>query len=164
MFSGGLSYLLEQVNLLDETVQTSTSVWPTQRVFLSYLLGRNPRDLFIDPVVMQWNLMYLTGLHGTELTTEQAVDLFLDLDSHVPLKKSYSWRDPVDKQRDVEEELYDNYRVVQGINTPYGFTRFFNGDMQSERFVKDVHYDQGLDQAMFDPNSGYNPNKPAKKK
>jgi hypothetical protein len=95
---------------------------------------------------------------------DEAVDLFLDLDTHLPLKKSYSWRDPVDRQRDVEEELYDNYRVVQGVNTPYGFTRFFNGDMQSERFVHEVHYNQGLDQAMFDPNSGYKPNKPEKKK
>ncbi len=95
---------------------------------------------------------------------DEAVDLFLDVDTHLPLKKSYSWRDPVDRQRDVEEELYDNYRVVQGVNTPYGFTRFFNGDMQSQRFVSAAHYNQGLDQAMFDPNSRYNPNKPEKKK
>jgi hypothetical protein len=94
---------------------------------------------------------------------DEAVDLFLDLDSHLPIKKSYKWRDPVDKQQNTEEELYDNFRMVQGVNTPYGFTRFFNGDMQSERFVNGAHYNQQLDPAMFDPNSGYNPNKPAKK-
>jgi hypothetical protein len=93
----------------------------------------------------------------------EAVDLFLDLDSHLPIKKSYKWRDPVDRQLNIEEEIYDNFRMVQGINTPYGFTRFFNGDMQSERFVNAAHYNQQLDQAMFDPNSGYNPNKPARK-
>jgi len=94
---------------------------------------------------------------------DEAVDLFLDLDSHLPLKKSYKWRDPVDRQLNVEEEIYDNFRMVQGVNTPYGFTRYFNGDMQSERFVNAVHYNEQLDQAMFDPNSGYNPNKPGKK-
>ncbi|MFY9742915.1 MAG: hypothetical protein WA252_09750 [Candidatus Sulfotelmatobacter sp.] len=94
---------------------------------------------------------------------DEAVDLFLDLDSHLPIKKSYKWRDPVDRQPNVEEEIYDNFRMVQGVNTPYGFTRYFNGDMQSERFVNAVHYNEQLDQAMFDPNSGYNPNKPGKK-
>lgn len=94
---------------------------------------------------------------------DEAVDLFLDIDSHVPIKKSYKWRDPVDRQPNLEEEIYDNYRMVQGVNTPYGFTRYFNGDMQTERFVKSVQYNEPLDQAMFDPNSGYNPNKPQKK-
>ncbi len=94
---------------------------------------------------------------------DEAIKLFFDLDTHLPLKKSYSWRDPVDKERNIEEEIYDNYRAVQGIMTPYGFTRYFNGDMQTQRFVNAVHYNQGLNQAMFDPNSGYNPNKPAGK-
>lgn len=94
---------------------------------------------------------------------DEAVDLFLDIDSHVPIKKSYKWRDPVDRQLNIEEEIYDNFRLVQGVNTPYGFTRYFNGDMQTERFVNAVHYNEQLDEAMFDPNSGYNPNKPQKK-
>ncbi|MGB2607152.1 MAG: hypothetical protein WBC78_26340 [Candidatus Sulfotelmatobacter sp.] len=94
---------------------------------------------------------------------DEAVKLFFDLDTHLPLKKSYSWRDPVDKERNIEEELYDNYRLVQGVMTPWGFTRYFNGDMQTQRFTNAVHYNQGLNPAMFDPNSGYNPNKPGGK-
>ncbi|MFZ0762083.1 MAG: hypothetical protein WAM69_19205 [Candidatus Sulfotelmatobacter sp.] len=90
---------------------------------------------------------------------DEAVSLFLDVNTHLPIKKSYSWRDPVDRQRNVEEEIYDNYRPVQGIMTPYGFTRYYNGDMQTERFVNSVQYNQELDPAMFDPNSGYAPSK-----
>jgi hypothetical protein len=95
---------------------------------------------------------------------DEAVHVYLDLYTHLPIKKSYSWRDPVDKQRNVEEEIWDNYRPVQGVMTPYGFTRYYNGDMQTERFVNAVRYNQGIDEAMFDPNSGYNPNKPQGKK
>ncbi|HWY21161.1 MAG TPA: hypothetical protein VNX26_08075 [Candidatus Acidoferrum sp.] len=91
----------------------------------------------------------------------EAVSLFFDIDTHLPIKKSYTWRDPVDKERNVDEEIYDNYRLVQGVMTPWGFTRYFNGDMQTQRFVSAVHINQGLDQAMFDPNSGYDPNKAA---
>jgi len=94
---------------------------------------------------------------------DEAVSLYLDPDTHLPIKKSYTWRDPADKERNLEEEIFDNYRLVQGVMMPYGFTRYFNGDMQTERFVTAVHINQGLNQAMFDPNSGYNPNKVAGK-
>jgi len=93
----------------------------------------------------------------------EAVSLYLDIATHLPIKKSYTWRDPVDKERNVEEEIYDNYRPVQGVMTAYGFTRYFNGDMQTQRFANSAHYNQGLDEAMFDPNSHYDPNKAAKK-
>ena len=93
----------------------------------------------------------------------ESVTVYLDSDSHLPIKKTFSWRDPVDKQRNLEEEIYDNYRLVRGVMTPYGFTRYYNGDMAGQRFVNTVSYNQRLDPAMFDPNSGYNPNRPSGK-
>jgi len=92
-------------------------------------------------------------------TKNESVTLYFDTDSHLPVKKSFEWRDPVDKQKNLEEEVYENYRQVAGIMAPYNVTRFFNGDMSSQRFLNSVTINQGLDQAMFDPNSGYNPNK-----
>ena len=93
----------------------------------------------------------------------EAVSLFFDIDTHLPIKKSYTWRDPVDKERNVEEEIFDNYRQVQGVMIAWGFTRYFNGDMQSQRFANAVRINQGLNEAMFDPNSSYDPNKTAGK-
>jgi hypothetical protein len=90
---------------------------------------------------------------------DEAVTVYVDADTHLPLKKTFTWRDPVDKQKNLEEEIYDNYRPVQGIMTPYSLTRYFNGDMASQRFLSGAAYNQGLDPAMFDPHSGYNPNK-----
>jgi len=92
----------------------------------------------------------------------ESVSLYFDVDSHLPVKKSFEWRDPVDKQKNLEEEVYDNYREVSGIMAPYNITRFFNGDMASQRFLNTVTFNQGLDPTMFDPNSGYNPNKVVK--
>jgi hypothetical protein len=96
-------------------------------------------------------------------TKNETVSLFFDTDTHLPVKKSFEWRDPVDRQKNLEEEVYENYRVVSGTMQPYNVTRFFNGDMAGERFLNSVTINQGLDQAMFDPNSGYDPNKPRKK-
>jgi len=96
----------------------------------------------------------------------ESVSVFFDIDTHLPIKKSFEWRDPVDRQKNLEEEVYDNYKPVSGIMAPYSVTRFFNGDMSNQRFLNSVTINQGLDPAMFDPKSGYNPNKvkPAKKK
>ncbi|MGH9494205.1 MAG: hypothetical protein ACRD3B_04345 [Candidatus Sulfotelmatobacter sp.] len=93
----------------------------------------------------------------------ESVTLFFDTDNHLPVKKTFEWRDPVDRQKNLEEEVYENYRSVSGIMAPYNVTRYFNGDMANQRFLNSVTINQGLDPAMFDPNSGYNPNKPAKK-
>ena len=65
----------------------------------------------------------------------QGVTLFIDADTHLPVKKTYCWRDPTDKQRNVEDEVYDAYRPVQGIMTPFTVTRFYNGDMSNQRFL-----------------------------
>jgi hypothetical protein len=93
----------------------------------------------------------------------EAVTLFFDQDSHVPIKKTFKWRDPIDHQNNVEDEVYYNYRVVQGINTAYGFTRYYNGDMASQRSLNAAFYNENLNESMFDPNSNYNPNKPSGK-
>jgi hypothetical protein len=89
----------------------------------------------------------------------ESVTLYFDSDTHLPVKKSFSWRDPVDKQKNLEEEVYENYRSIGGVVAPYNVTRYFNGDMAGQRFMNSITINQGLDQAMFDPNSGYNPNK-----
>ena len=94
----------------------------------------------------------------------EAVTLYFDVDTHLPIRKTFVWRDPVDKQRNLEEEIYENYRQVSGVMVPYNLTRYFNGDMAGQRFLNTVTINQGLDQAMFDPNSGYNPNKQPSKR
>ncbi len=80
----------------------------------------------------------------------EAVTLFVDLYTHLPVKKTFTWRDPTDKQRNVEDEIWDNYRLVQGLMTPYSVTRYYNGDMSNQRFLTNVTYNQGLSDSLFD--------------
>lgn len=81
----------------------------------------------------------------------EGVTLYLDINSHLPVKKSFTWRDPTDKERNVEEEIFDNYRQVQGIMTPFDVTRTFNGDMAAQSFLTDAKYNQNLSDSLFDP-------------
>jgi len=94
----------------------------------------------------------------------QAVTLCFDSRTHLPVKKSYSWRDATDQQRNTEDEVYDNYRPVQGIMTPFDVTRFYNGDMSSQRFLTSVSYNKGLSDSLFVAHVSYDPDKPTPKK
>ena len=92
-----------------------------------------------------------------------SVTLFIGTDNHLPVKKSYSWRDPADKLRSTEDEVYDGYRNVQGIMTPFSITRFLNGDMSNQRFLNSVSYNTGVNDSLFNSSITYDPNKPRPK-
>jgi len=94
-----------------------------------------------------------------------SVTLYLDANTHLPIKKAFTWRDPTDKLRNTEEEVYDAYRPTQGIMTPYSVTRYYNGDMTNQRFLNSVTYNSGLNESMFDAKTTYDPSTlPQKKK
>jgi hypothetical protein len=93
----------------------------------------------------------------------QAVTLYFDSNTHLPVKKSFSWRDPTDKQRNIDEEIYDNYRPVQGIMTPFSVSRYYNGDMAGERFLHTISYNQGLNDSMFNASVTNDSNKVPRK-
>jgi hypothetical protein len=80
----------------------------------------------------------------------EGVTLYVGIDDHLPVKKSYSWRDATDNQRNIEDEVYDNYRDVQGVMTPHTVTRFYNGDMSAQRFLTGISYNQGVSDSQFD--------------
>ena len=93
----------------------------------------------------------------------EAVILYLDDSTHLPVKKSFSWRDPTDKQRNVEDEVYDGYRSVQGVMTPFDVTRYFNGEMSNQRFLNSVKYNQGLNDSLFAVSITYGSDTPPKR-
>jgi len=93
----------------------------------------------------------------------EAVTLYFDTNSHLPVKKSFSWRDPTDRQRNIEEEVYDAYRPVEGVMTPFSLTRFYNGDMANQRFLTSVTYNKGLSDSLFSATVTYDPNKPLRR-
>jgi hypothetical protein len=92
-------------------------------------------------------------------THDEAVTLFIDIDTHLPVKKTFSWRDPNDKQRNIEDEVYDNYRPEQGVMTPHTVTRYYNGDMSNQRFFTSITYNKDLSDSLFNASVTYDPNK-----
>lgn len=124
------------------------------------------RRFSLDVVLRQWvnepgvALFYEGQTVAAQKETEQvtimnakneAVTINFEVNTHLPVRKSFTWRDPVDKQRNVEEEIYDNYRRVGEIMTPFDITRTFNGEMSAQSFLTSANYNQTLSDSLFDP-------------
>jgi hypothetical protein len=103
---------------------------------------------------------------GVTLLNSQndSVSIFLDLNTHYPVKIGYSWRDAKDKQKNVEEEVYDGYKLVQGIWTPHSITRYFNGETSQQRFVSTASYNLKLPDSIFEAAVTYDPTAPPQKR
>ncbi len=102
----------------------------------------------------------------TILTADHdSVTLFLDNHTHLPIKKMFEWRDPADRLKNVEGEIFDNWRLEQGIMTPHSLLRTHNGDTTNQRFITNVRYNAGLPDSLFQAAITYDPNKrPAKRR
>ena len=101
----------------------------------------------------------------TILTSDNdAVTLFLDQHTHLPIKKTFEWRDPHDRLKNVEGEIFDNWRVEQGIPTPHSLLRTHNGDTTNQRFITSVRYNVGIADSMFQSSITYDPNTAPTKK
>jgi hypothetical protein len=74
----------------------------------------------------------------------EAVTILMDKQTHLPLRRSFEWRDPLYKDKNLDAEEYDDYHPVDGFPTPFTTTRFKNGDMTSQRFLDRATYNQEL--------------------
>jgi hypothetical protein len=75
----------------------------------------------------------------------------IDVNTHLPVSREFSYRDAMFKDIDVDREEYDNYQLRDGVMTPFTVTRYKNGDMVGQRFIADIHYNVALDPALFNP-------------
>lgn len=83
--------------------------------------------------------------------SNDSVTLSIDGTSRLPVKISYSWRDPNDRQFDDESIVFSNYKLVQGVQTPYSTVRYRDGEMTNQRFITSVTYNSGLAPTLFEP-------------
>jgi hypothetical protein len=83
--------------------------------------------------------------------TNDAVTLDLDAATHLPLRRSFHWRNPQFKDYDEEAESYDDYHTIQGLPTAMTITRYHNGEISNQRYLTKVVYNLPMDPSLFDP-------------
>ena len=105
----------------------------------------------------------LTENHSVERITvinsqNDAVTLAIDTDTHLPVKKSFVIRDP-QGYRDEIAEVYDNWKMVNGVNTPYNTLVQRNGELQRQYFLTAARYSVPIQSSLFEPGMKYVPTK-----
>ncbi len=137
------------------------------------------RDHSLETVVRQWlsapgAMILFSGTAiveqnmAEEVTVLNAdndsVTISVDPRSHLPVRKTFSYRDPLDRMKDDDTEIFSNYRTVQGVATPYSTVRLQNGEMRNQRFITNVAYNSELAPTLFETKGiTYNPEKSAAK-
>jgi hypothetical protein len=128
-----------------------------ENVVRVWLPAQGSMIIYSGTAIVERNLAdEVTVLSGDNDSVTIAVDPF----SHLPTRLTFSYRDPIDKMKDDEAEIFGNYRMVQGVNTPYSVVRMQNGEMRSQRFVNNVSYNVGMAPTLFETKGiTYNPQK-----
>ena len=123
------------------------------------------RDHSIETIAHTWmnnpkTVLLYEGQHMAERhladqvtlisASNESVTILLDAQTHLPLRRSFQWRDPVYKDKNLDAEEYDDYHVVDGIATPFTITRFKNNEMVSQRFYDQTVYNQEVAADLWD--------------
>lgn len=112
-----------------------------------------------DPnTILVYEGQQLVERHLTDQVTlisgsNDSITIQTDHQSHLPLRRSFQWRNPVYKDKDEDAEEYSDYHTVDGLPTPFTITRFRNGDMVNQRFLYRASYNLDLPPNYFDPNA-----------
>lgn len=124
------------------------------------------RDHSIDSLMRAWlkkpgNVFFYNGrkLADSHLADEvtvlnadnDSITVLVDADTHLPRKRSFTWRDPVYKDKNTDDESYDDWHLAQGFPSSFIITRYRNGEMTRQQYLSKVSYNQALPNSFFDP-------------
>jgi hypothetical protein len=116
----------------DHSIETAVKLWLN-----------DPKTILI------YEGQHLAARHLADQVTlispeNEAITILMDTQTHLPLRRSFEWRDPVYKDKNVDAEEYDDYHTMDGFPTPFTITRFKNDDMTRQYFLDHVSYNQEL--------------------
>ncbi len=80
----------------------------------------------------------------------EAITIQRDVETHLPLSRSFQWRDPVYKDKNTDTEEYADYHVMDGFPTPLSITRLKNGDMDRQYYIDKAEYNRDLPADFWD--------------
>jgi hypothetical protein len=80
---------------------------------------------------------------------DRVVTVYFHQSDKVPLRQTFSWRDPKTHDRTDEETRYARYREVAGVQWPHQITRERNGEKVYQMFAESVQVNQDLTDNLF---------------
>jgi hypothetical protein len=80
----------------------------------------------------------------------ESVTILMDVQTHLPLRRVFEWRDPEYHDKNSDAEEYDDYHNVDGFPTPFTISRFKNDEQVRQYYVTKVVYNQNLPGNFWD--------------
>lgn len=125
----------------DHSIETAIKVWL-----------KDPRTILV------YEGKHLAARHLADQVTlisseNEAITILMDADTHLPLERSFQWRDPVYHDKNTDTEDYDNYQTFDGFPTPMNVSRSKNGEMTRQYYVKHVEFNRTLPDDFWDVNA-----------
>lgn len=116
----------------DHSIETAIKVWL-----------KDPNTILV------YEGQHMASRHIAEQVTlispqNEAITILMDVSTHLPLKRTFEWRDPVYKDKNTDAEEYDDYHVFNGIPSPLSITRYKNDEMVRQYYVRKVEFNQQL--------------------
>jgi len=128
----------EYLRRRDHSIETAVKVWMKDpKTILIYEGKRMAERHMADQVTLI-------------SADNEAITIQTDSQTHLPLKRSFQWRDPEYKDKNTDTEEYDDYHVIEGFPTPFTITRWKNDEMTRQFYVTHVEYNRELPADFWD--------------
>lgn len=123
------------------------------------------RDHSIETAIKVWlkdpkTILIYEGQHmverklGEQVTMispqNEAITILMDAQTHLPLERSFEWRDPEYHDKNVDVEEYDDYHTIDGFPTAFSITRLKNDEITRQYYVDHVEYNRQLSSGFWD--------------
>ena len=122
----------EYLRRRDHSIETAVKVW------------------LKDPAtILLYEGQHMAARHLAEQVTlisslNESVTILCDMQTHLPLQRSFEWRDPVYKDKNTDTEEYADYHTFQGFPTALNISRSKNGEMVRQFYIDKVTYNENL--------------------
>ncbi len=128
----------EHIRRQDHSIETAVKVWlKDPNTILIYEGTRMAQRHMADQVTLI-------------SPQNEAITIQMDVETHLPLSRSFQWRDPVYKDKNTDTEEYADYHVMDGFPTPLSITRLKNGDMDRQYYIDKAEYNRDLPADFWD--------------
>jgi len=124
----------------DHSIETAVKVWMKDPKTILLYEGQRMAERHLAEQV--------TLISGEN----EAITIQMDAQTHLPLSRSFQWRDPVYKDKVTDVEEYAGYHDVQGFQTAYSITRMRNDETIRQMYIDKVTYNQDFPPGFWDFN------------
>ncbi len=144
-----------------ETTYKGTTDLPEKQVTAYYMRQAHSLETIMRDWVKQPGVTILYEGQGTRdrraidkvsilAANNDSATIEIEQNSHFPLQRAFQSRNEQFKDYDLDEEVYGDWRVYDGIAQPMNMTEYHDGDMAAQTFYTKAKFNEPLSPDLFE--------------